>query len=84
MSSIPESEDDRAIVRAVGQLGHALDLTIVAEGVENAQVRRSIDAHDLGIDRLQGWGIAPAMRVDELLEWFDTPAEAQYSRRAAP
>lgn len=84
VASIHESDDDRAIVRAVGQLGHALDLTIVAEGVENAQIRRAIDARDLGIDRLQGWGIAPAMRAEELIDWFATSVEAQYSTGVVP
>ena len=79
VATIPDSEDDRAIVRAVGQLGQALDLTIVAEGVENERVRRAIDARDLGIDRLQGWGIAPAMRETELLAWYAASVEPEHS-----
>lgn len=79
VATIPDSEDDRAIVRAVGQLGRALDLTIVAEGVENERVLNAIDARDLGIDRLQGWGIAPAMRQQELLDWYAASVESEHS-----
>lgn len=84
VSTIPESEDDRAIVRAVGQLGQALDLTIVAEGVENLRIRRAIDARDLGIDRLQGWGVAPAMRADGLLDWYAASVEMQDAPGVVP
>ena len=71
VSAMLTSEDDQAIVTAVSHLGRALDLIVVAEGVEDLDVRDHMLEHDLAIDRLQGFGIARPMAVAELLEWID-------------
>jgi len=58
---------DRAITTAVIGLGHALDLKVVAEGVEDdaqaALLRES------GCDELQGYLIARPMPADALTAW---------------
>lgn len=69
ISSMMSSDDDRAIVSAVSQLGNALDLIVVAEGVDDLAIRGHLDDHDITVDRLQGYGIAAAMPADQLVAW---------------
>jgi len=47
------SNDDLSILRALLQLGRALDLTIVAEGIETVEQYRLL--RKLGCDEAQGW-----------------------------
>ena len=56
--------DDTAIVTAVINLGHALGLRVVAEGVETERQRGLLT--DLGCDYAQGHLIAPALPAEEL------------------
>ncbi len=51
------------IVRSVVKLGQDLDLEVVAEGVENAEMARALQA--LGCDYGQGFGYAPALSPQE-------------------
>ncbi len=64
------SDDDRAIVSAVSELGRALDLMTVAEGVETMAVRDHMVKHGVRVDRLQGFGIAGPMPAEQLFEWL--------------
>jgi EAL domain-containing protein (putative c-di-GMP-specific phosphodiesterase class I) len=65
-----ESDDDRAIVAAVSRLGHALDLVVVAEGVEDLAVRDHMQTHGIEVDRLQGYAIAMPMGADDVMTWI--------------
>jgi EAL domain-containing protein (putative c-di-GMP-specific phosphodiesterase class I) len=56
-----ESEDS-AIVAAVVSLGHALGLTVVAEGVETE--RQLAELRALGCDRAQGFWFAPPQSAE--------------------
>jgi diguanylate cyclase (GGDEF)-like protein len=56
-----ESEDS-AIVAAVVSLGHALGLSVVAEGVETE--RQLAELRALGCDRAQGFWFAPPQAAD--------------------
>ena len=60
-----------AIVRSVVELGHNLDLRVVAEGVEGAEVMDTLA--DFRCDQAQGYYIARPMPVDELAEWLRLP-----------
>jgi c-di-GMP-specific phosphodiesterase len=51
------------IVRSVVKLGQDLDLEVVAEGVENAEMARALQA--LGCDYGQGFGYAAALSSQE-------------------
>ncbi|WP_344954367.1 putative bifunctional diguanylate cyclase/phosphodiesterase [Zobellella aerophila] len=65
---ISEGNVDQAIVRAVTGLGHALDLVVVAEGVETAEQARIL--RHLEVDLLQGFLYAhpqPAEQLEALL-----------------
>jgi diguanylate cyclase (GGDEF)-like protein/PAS domain S-box-containing protein len=53
VSGLGHNDDDSAIVDAVVRLGSALNLTVVAEGVETKEQARALQA--LGCDRGQGY-----------------------------
>jgi len=57
------NEGSAKIVRSVVNLGRDLDLEVVAEGVENAEVARRLQ--DIGCDYGQGFGYAPALSAQE-------------------
>jgi EAL domain-containing protein (putative c-di-GMP-specific phosphodiesterase class I) len=65
MSSNPE---DAAIVRSIIELGRSLGLTVVAEGVEDAETWRLLQ--ELGCERLQGFYLAAPMPPDALPDWL--------------
>jgi diguanylate cyclase (GGDEF)-like protein len=62
---------DLAVVRSAVQLGHALDLEVVAEGVED----RDTYAHLLreGCDLVQGYFVAKPLGADEFIAWLTAP-----------
>jgi diguanylate cyclase (GGDEF)-like protein/PAS domain S-box-containing protein len=55
---------DRAIVRNVIELAHALGKTVTAEGVESVEQAAILRA--LGCDRIQGFVISPAVAPEEV------------------
>jgi diguanylate cyclase (GGDEF)-like protein len=55
---------DASLVRMITELGHHLDLTIVAEGVETEQQWEVLEA--LGVDRIQGWVVSRAVPAHAL------------------
>jgi diguanylate cyclase (GGDEF)-like protein/PAS domain S-box-containing protein len=63
-------EDDAAIVRAIISMAHGLGLTVIAEGVENAQQMEFLEV--LGCNEVQGYYYAKPMPASE--------AEAYISR----
>jgi EAL domain-containing protein (putative c-di-GMP-specific phosphodiesterase class I) len=65
MTSHPE---DAAIVRSIIELGRSLGLTVVAEGVEDAETWRLLQ--ELGCERLQGFYLAAPMPPDALPDWL--------------
>jgi EAL domain-containing protein (putative c-di-GMP-specific phosphodiesterase class I) len=62
------AEDSRLIVKSVIDLAHALGLSAVAEGVEDAETFRLLAG--LGCDEIQGYFIAPPMAGGELVRWL--------------
>jgi len=78
------SEDARSVVNAVVKLAHALNLRVVAEGVETAGQRDILLA--MHCDELQGYFFARPMSADKMLAWslgektraaLDNPPAAQ-------
>ncbi|MET1114570.1 MAG: EAL domain-containing protein [Comamonas sp.] len=63
------SEDARSVVNAVVKLAHALNLRVVAEGVETAGQRDILLA--MHCDELQGYFFARPMPADALLAWSE-------------
>ncbi|MDB5895443.1 MAG: diguanylate cyclase, partial [Rhodoferax sp.] len=64
ISGLPEDENDHAIVSAIIQMGRALKLTIIAEGVETVAQRAMLQ--HLQCDQFQGYLCAPGLPAAEL------------------
>jgi diguanylate cyclase (GGDEF)-like protein len=60
---------DAALVRGMIDIGHALGLTVVAEGVETRQAWNVLG--NWGCDLAQGFYVASPRPPDELVEWLD-------------
>jgi diguanylate cyclase (GGDEF)-like protein len=59
---------DRAVVRSAIQLGHALDLAVVAEGVEDADTLEYL--HREGCDLIQGYFVSKPLPAKEFGAWL--------------
>ncbi len=59
IKGVPTDESDGAIVRAIVQLAQALDMKVIAEGVETEPQRAFL--LELGCDEFQGFLYAPAL-----------------------
>ncbi|KJC45624.1 GAF domain-containing protein [Bradyrhizobium sp. LTSP857] len=65
---LPQDSEDQAIAQAIISMGKALGMTVVAEGVENAEQEAFLRTH--GCDEMQGFLISkpvPAPQMAELL-----------------
>jgi diguanylate cyclase (GGDEF)-like protein len=81
-----QSHESIAIIEAAVRLGHALDLTVVAEGISSAE--QEAIALAAGCDALQGYYYAAAMRSEDVgafvTDWqASTRGSAMAGRRAA-
>jgi diguanylate cyclase (GGDEF)-like protein len=63
-----ESHEDAAIVRSIVALAHALDLTVVAEGV--ASSRAWFAVRDAGCDLAQGYQLGRPMAAGAFSDWL--------------
>jgi diguanylate cyclase (GGDEF)-like protein len=72
-----QSVEAAAIVTAVLTLGHAMGLTVTAEGVETPEQHRFLEA--AGCDMMQGYLFSPAVPEDRIAEML----AARQSRRGA-
>jgi diguanylate cyclase (GGDEF)-like protein/PAS domain S-box-containing protein len=76
------NEDDAAIVRSTIDLGRNLDLEVVAEGVETAEVWDELSA--LGCASAQGYYLSRPVPPDDLRAWLrEREASAAAARDAA-
>jgi diguanylate cyclase (GGDEF)-like protein len=66
--NLDSSPEDALIVRSTIELAHSLNLSVVAEGVENAQSARQLI--DWGCDMLQGYYYARPLSPGQLDEWL--------------
>ena len=69
-----------AIVRAVIDLAHALGLTTVAEGVENAATAARL--RDYGCDVAQGYYYSPPLAAPDMLELLKSATRAPAAARS--
>ncbi|KZZ65280.1 hypothetical protein A3765_06020 [Oleiphilus sp. HI0130] len=63
-----ESKSSLMIVKTFVDMAHALNLELVAEGVEDEQTANSL--RDLNCDRFQGYWIARPMPFDDMQLWL--------------
>lgn len=63
VKDIMQDPIDRAMVKAINDIGHTMGLKTVAEFVENEQILWEL--HDLGVDYAQGYGISPPRPLEE-------------------
>ncbi|MBX3287008.1 MAG: bifunctional diguanylate cyclase/phosphodiesterase [Actinobacteria bacterium] len=87
LQGVPDDIHNAAIVRSTVELAHALDLSIVAEGVEDAACQAWL--RQLGCDVGQGFHISHPMPFEDLLAWLrtepaDPPAPAGLDDPARP
>jgi EAL domain-containing protein (putative c-di-GMP-specific phosphodiesterase class I) len=61
--------EDRAIVRAIVDLGHRLGFRVTSEGVEDAAALAYL--REIGCDHAQGYLIGRPLPVAELERWVD-------------
>jgi EAL domain-containing protein (putative c-di-GMP-specific phosphodiesterase class I) len=60
--------DDAAIVQAIVELAHTLDLKVVAEGVEDQPTWDLLRAS--GVDVVQGFYLARPMSAADFVAWY--------------
>jgi EAL domain-containing protein (putative c-di-GMP-specific phosphodiesterase class I) len=65
---LASNESDRAVVRSAIQLGHALGLQVVAEGVEDDQTLAYLSAEDC--DLVQGYFVSRPVPAAQFAEWL--------------
>jgi diguanylate cyclase (GGDEF)-like protein len=68
IKNVDESASDRAIVRAILELARALDLEVVAEGVEDAAALAAL--RGLGCGFVQGYHLSRPLPAAELTAWL--------------
>ena len=68
-----ENPAHAAIVRSIVDLGHNLQLRVVAEGVETQEVLDTLSA--AGCDVVQGFFLARPMAADKLARWLAEPLD---------
>jgi diguanylate cyclase (GGDEF)-like protein/PAS domain S-box-containing protein len=72
IARIEQSAADRAIISTIAHLAHALNMRVVAEGVENAAQYALLRAS--GCDEVQGFLLGRPMSVEQLRELFSGEA----------
>jgi EAL domain-containing protein (putative c-di-GMP-specific phosphodiesterase class I) len=71
---LKDDRNDLALVRSAINLGHDLNMQVIAEGVENGQTWNMLQA--FGCDAAQGTYIGPPQPLDALATWLDNGAQA--------
>ena len=83
VATVCTDDRSRLIVASTIDMAHALDLRVVAEGVESAAVTAEVVA--MGVDLLQGYHQSPPMPGDQVEAWVQQWNERSVvSRQARP
>lgn len=65
---MPDSQEQRQLVRSIIEIGHSLNVKVIAEGVETESHVRALRL--LGCDVLQGFGLAKPMPFDRTVAFI--------------
>jgi EAL domain-containing protein (putative c-di-GMP-specific phosphodiesterase class I) len=68
VDGLGQESEDTSLVRAVTSLGRALDLEVIAEGVETAEQLSALV--DLGCDFGQGYLWSPGVPPEDAVAWI--------------
>ncbi len=79
VAGIVDSPEDEEIVRAATAMAHALQLEVVAEGIETVEQRLMLQR--LGVDRGQGWLFGRPEPMPQLAAAHDFPVRASLPSR---
>jgi EAL domain-containing protein (putative c-di-GMP-specific phosphodiesterase class I) len=81
---ITQDPDDAAITTTVIAMAHAMELNVVAEGVETEAQLRFL--HEHGCDEIQGYWLSPPLEAQRCLAFLRnwSPATASGRAQAAP
>jgi EAL domain-containing protein (putative c-di-GMP-specific phosphodiesterase class I) len=81
--NMTNSTQDANIVRSAIQLGHSLDLSVVAEGIEGPEHLRQLE--DFGCDIAQGFHLGRPVPPEDIPGWLGALRQwpAQSSRASA-
>lgn len=63
-----KSNKNMIIIKSTIQMGHALGISVVAEGIEDEDTQQTLKR--MHCDHAQGFGIAKPMPIDQLLGWL--------------
>lgn len=66
VKDIVEDKIDYAMVKAINEVGHAMELQTIAEFVENTDIQKMLI--ELGVDYAQGYGIHKPQPFEEIFE----------------
>jgi len=69
VSRLPDDRATAAIIRAIAGMADALDITVIAEGVETMQQAEAL--HAFGIPLGQGFLYAKPRSPEEITDWFE-------------
>jgi EAL domain-containing protein (putative c-di-GMP-specific phosphodiesterase class I)/GGDEF domain-containing protein len=76
VAGLPDERFDVALVTAIRELAQALEIDVVAEGVERTEQRDALRA--LGVCRIQGWLYAPSLDQGVLMETLARPPVGEH------
>jgi len=77
--TLTEDEHNDAIVRTTVELAHNMQLSVVAEGVENDETMRRISV--LGCEQAQGYFLSKPLPAADFVTWMDSFKPVSYQDR---
>jgi diguanylate cyclase (GGDEF)-like protein len=79
ITTLMTDDQNRAIVRTTIELAHNMELSVVAEGIEDEDTLRQIS--DMGCEEAQGYFLSKPVPSDELIEWIGNRKQVSYAER---